>query len=69
MTAQKTDKSIKSKAKTPTARKPVAGQEISDVIGQRLRTFYEEAAQLPVPDRFLDLLQKLEQSTPSEKKK
>jgi Anti-sigma factor NepR len=32
----------------------------SDLIGQRLRGFYDEIAKQPVPDRFLDLLKRLE---------
>jgi hypothetical protein len=34
--------------------------EIYDLIGQRLRSFYDEVAQQPVPDRFVDLLNQLE---------
>jgi hypothetical protein len=30
------------------------------MIGQRLREFYDEVASEPVPDRFNDLLEKLE---------
>ena len=46
---------------TPTSTKP----EVSDLIGQRLRSFYNEVAAQPVPDRFMDLLSQLEAaSTP-----
>ena len=41
--------------------------EVSDLIGQRLKKFYNEVAQQPVPDRFLDLLSQLEAAS-SEKK-
>jgi hypothetical protein len=34
--------------------------EIYDLIGQRLRNFYDEVAQQPVPDRFVELLNQLE---------
>lgn len=34
--------------------------EIYDLIGQRLRSFYDEVAQQPVPDRFVELLNQLE---------
>ena len=45
----------------PTSTKP----EVSDLIGQRLRSFYNEVADQPVPDRFMDLLSQLEAaSTP-----
>jgi Anti-sigma factor NepR len=43
--------------------KPLA----SDLIGQRLRNFYDEIAKQPVPDRFLDLLSRLEAKDASEK--
>ena len=46
---------------TPTSTKP----EVFDLIGQRLRSFYNEVADQPVPDRFMDLLNQLEAaSTP-----
>ena len=41
---------------TPTSTKP----EVSDLIGQRLRNYYNTVAEQPVPDRFLDLLSQLE---------
>ena len=41
----------------------------ADLIGQRLRRFYDEVAEQPVPDRFLDLLSKLEVAAPSKKPK
>ncbi|MFN0190995.1 MAG: NepR family anti-sigma factor [Aestuariivirga sp.] len=34
--------------------------QISDLIGDRLRTYYDEVASQPVPGRFLDLLDQLE---------
>jgi Anti-sigma factor NepR len=33
---------------------------VYDLIGQRLRAFYDEVAKQPVPDRFVDLLNQLE---------
>jgi hypothetical protein len=41
--------------------------EISDLIGQKLRAFYGSVSQQPVPDRFLDLLKKLETTSPPKK--
>jgi Anti-sigma factor NepR len=42
-----------------------AKPEVSDLISQRLRKFYNTMAEQPVPDRFMDLLDKLEAaSTP-----
>ena len=37
--------------------------EIYDLIGQRLRNYYDEVAKQPVPDRFMDLLNQLEAKT------
>jgi hypothetical protein len=34
--------------------------EVHDLIGQRLRSFYDEVATQPVPDRFVELLKQLE---------
>jgi hypothetical protein len=45
----------------------LARPEVSDLIGERLRSFYEEVAKQPVPDRFVELLKQLEAATPSEK--
>jgi hypothetical protein len=41
--------------------------EIYDLIGQRLRSFYDEVAQQPVPDRFVDLLNQLEAKSAQKK--
>jgi Anti-sigma factor NepR len=57
----KTEKKIKKMNHAPNQ------PEIYDLIGQRLRTFYDEVAQQPVPDRFMDLLNQLEAKS-SEKK-
>lgn len=46
----------------------LAKPEVSDFIGERLRTFYDDVAKQPVPDRFLDLLSKLQTARPPEKK-
>jgi Anti-sigma factor NepR len=62
----------KSKAATPdnkiddkmiTSAKP----EVSDLIGQRLRNYYDEVAKQPVPDRFLELLNQLEAASAPKK--
>jgi hypothetical protein len=44
-----------------------AKPEVSDLIGQRLRNYYDEVAKEPVPDRFLDLLNKLEAASSTKK--
>ena len=36
---------------------------VLDMIGRRLRDYYDEVARQPVPDRFLDLLNQLEAKT------
>ena len=33
---------------------------VLDIIGRRLRDYYDEVARQPVPDRFVDLLNQLE---------
>lgn len=43
--------------------------EMTDLIGQRLRNFYDDASKQPIPDRFMDLLRKLEASSPPEEDK
>ena len=40
---------------------------VHDLIGQKLRNFYNEVALEPVPDRFAKLLEQLEQKTESKK--
>ena len=53
-TEKKTDKKTEKMDQTP------AQPEIHDLIGQRLRSFYDEVAKQPVPDRFVELLNQLE---------
>ena len=40
---------------------------VHDLIGRKLRDFYDDVAQQPVPDRFMELLQRLD-SKMSDKK-
>jgi Anti-sigma factor NepR len=47
---------------------PLAKPEVSDLIGERLRSFYDDVAKQPVPDRFLDLLNQLQAASSPEKK-
>ena len=42
-------------------------KRIQGEIGKQLRAVYEDVVKEPVPDRFLELLQKLEQSTGSKR--
>ena len=55
----------KNESMTHTSAKP----EVSDLIGQRLRNYYNEVAQQPVPDRFMDLLNQLEAASSTKKPK
>ena len=52
-TGEKNEKMIQTSAKP----------QVSDLIGQRLRNYYEEVAKQPVPDRFMDLLKQLEDAS------
>jgi Anti-sigma factor NepR len=36
---------------------------VYDIIGSRLRDYYDDVAKQPVPDRFMDLLMQLEAKT------
>ena len=40
-----------------------AKPQVSDVIGRRLKSYFDELAAQPVPDRFLDLLDQLESAS------
>lgn len=53
----------KMKAKLPLTDAPPLPAGATDMIGKRLRAFYDEIASEPVPDRFLDLLNELEAKT------
>jgi hypothetical protein len=59
--SKKTEKKIEKMNQSP------AQPEIHDLIGQRLRSFYDEVATQPVPDRFVELLNQLEAKSSSKK--
>jgi Anti-sigma factor NepR len=68
------DEKKKNKGKAVTPRKKIetmthasAKPEVSDLIGQRLRNYYDEVAQQPVPDRFMELLNQLEAASSPKK--
>ncbi len=66
------NQNTKSKAKKPSKKNETmnhtsARPEVSDLIGQRLRNYYDEVAKQPVPDRFLDLLNQLEAASQPKK--
>ena len=43
---------------------PARGEKttVEDAISRRLRDFYDSVAEEPIPDRFIDLLEKLDQA-------
>ncbi|MDP8997078.1 MAG: hypothetical protein M3O03_08770 [Pseudomonadota bacterium] len=47
--------------------KPSSKPDVTDLIGQRLRKYYDDVANQPVPDRFLNLLDQLEEASSSKK--
>ena len=48
---------------TATSGKP----PVHDMIGRRLRDYFDEVAKQPVPDRFVELLNQLDSKTSSKK--
>lgn len=52
------------KKQKATTKQSMNNPEMADLIGQRLRSFYDDATKLPIPDRFFDLLKKLEGANP-----
>jgi hypothetical protein len=67
MVDKKNGKAKTLKVKSDSMNQSLARPEVSDLIGQRLRKFYDGVSQQPVPDRFIDLLKKLESVTPPKK--
>jgi hypothetical protein len=64
--ALKTGMSKKSDTGTPANSK--ANSEAYDLIGDRLRMYFDEVARQPVPERFVDLLSQLEKGNPPRKR-
>jgi Anti-sigma factor NepR len=46
---------------------PTTKPEVYDLIGKRLRVYFEEVSSQPVPDRFMELLSQLEAKAPAKK--
>jgi hypothetical protein len=46
-----------------------ANSEVYDLIGDRLRMYFDEVARQPVPERFVDLLSQLEKGNSPPKRK
>jgi len=42
--------------------------EIYDLIGKRLRGYFDDVASQPVPDRFVELLKQLDEKTPDKRR-
>ena len=68
--ADKTKNGSSLKAKLKKVKMPPAKSkpEVSDLIGERLRSFYDDVAKQPIPDRFLDLLSQLHAASTPDKK-
>lgn len=68
--ADKTKNGSSLKAKLKKVKMPPAKSkpEVSDLIGERLRSFYDDVAKQPIPDRFLDLLGQLQAASALDKK-
>ena len=47
----------------PAARTASPGVDLQAYIGRQLRAVYDDVAQQPVPERFLDLMRQLEEQT------
>lgn len=43
--------------------------DVTDLIGQQLRKYYGQIVDQPVPDRFLELLDRLDEATSIKKMK
>jgi hypothetical protein len=52
------------------AHQPRLSPQVQAQLGQRLRIFYDtlKLGEQPVPDRFIELIDRLEKSTPEEKR-
>jgi Anti-sigma factor NepR len=64
---KKIGKAKKLKEKSDKMNQSLTRPEVSELIGQRLRKFYEGTSQQPVPDRFIELLKQLEDATSPKK--
>ena len=63
-----TAKKAKKNEKPMTSASPYnAKPAVHDLIGQKLRAYYDEVTKLPVPDRFAELLNQLELKTQHKK--
>jgi Anti-sigma factor NepR len=56
-------KSRKMNDRTTTTSATGSKPPVYDMIGSRLRDYYDDVAKQPVPDRFMDLLMQLEAKT------
>lgn len=65
----KKQRNFKSAEKKVRPMKTSSKPDVIDLIGQQLRKYYDQVADQPVPDRFLDLLNRLDEATTSKKMK
>ena len=66
---KKNGKEKKSRDEQAAMQQSLTRPEVTDFIGEQLRRFYDGVAKQPVPDRFVELLKKLETSGLPEEKK
>jgi hypothetical protein len=64
---EKKQRNFKSAEKKVRPMKTSSKPDVTDLIGQQLRKYYDEVADQPVPDRFLNLLNKLDEAASSKK--
>ena len=63
------DKSIMNEMSVPRGRRTEDGLGANSDIGANLRAFYGAVQDQPIPDKFLDLLEKLDQVEQASKRK
>ena len=63
------DKSKMNEMSAPRGRRPDDGLGANSDIGAKLRAFYGAVQDQPIPDKFLDLLEKLDQVEQASKRK
>jgi hypothetical protein len=63
------DKDKMNDMSVPPARRTAEGLGANSDIGAKLRAFYGAVQDQPIPDKFLDLLEKLDQVEQSSKRK
>jgi len=63
-TREDDDPKNRKKPQLKTATQSPPNSKIFNLIGRRLKDYYEDVANQPVPDRFIDLLKQLDKKRP-----